>query len=312
ALAAGQIGAGQLRVITETMAALPGSVPEPARERAEADLAGHARDFDPRRLRLIASRLLATLDPDGPPPAEDPTPTTPVNGELWLRDRRDGRLGLQGWLDPEHGTMVRSLIEQLATRHPATDGGVPDTRTGPQRHADALIELCDRAGAAAEFPTTAGEPAHLTVTIDFDALRTSLGTATLDYGQQISAGDARRLACDCKLIPAVLGGDYEPLDVGRAQRTVPLGIRRALVARDRGCSFPGCGRPPRICDAHHVRHWADGGETSAQNCCLLCEMHHQQVHLQGWDVTIHGGRVEFRPPAIIDPDRRPLTNPLRR
>ena len=138
-----------------------------------------------------------------------------------------------------------------------------------------------------------------------------LGTATLDYGQLISTAAARRIACDCKLIPVLLGGDGEPLDVDRAQRSVPLGIRHALVARDRGCAFPGCNRPPGLCAAHHIVRWADDGVTSVQNCCLLCTMHHQQVHLQGWDITIHGGRVEFRPPAIIDPDRRPLTNPLR-
>ncbi|MGH3871368.1 MAG: DUF222 domain-containing protein [Pseudonocardiaceae bacterium] len=310
ALAEGQIGTGQLRVITETMVLIPTSVPEPARERVEADLAGHARDFDPRRLRIIAQRMLDVLDPDGPEPAEDPALVDLARGELWLKDRRDGRLGLEGWLDPEHGSMVRALIEQLAARRPVTDD-VPDDRSVPQRQADALIELCERARAADEFPSTAGEPPHLTVTIDWDALRTGLGTATLDYGQLISADVARRLACDGKLIPVVLGGDSEPLDVGRAMRTVPLGIRRALVARDRGCSFPGCNRPPRVCDAHHARHWADGGETSVHNCCLLCTMHHQQVHLQGWDITIQGGRVEFRPPAIIDPDRRPLTNPLR-
>ncbi|MGH3717811.1 MAG: DUF222 domain-containing protein [Pseudonocardiaceae bacterium] len=312
ALTAGEIGAGQLRVITETMAALPASIPEPARERVEADLAGYARDFDPRRLRIIAQHLLAVLDPDGPPPGEDPAPATPVRGELRLRDRRDGRLGVEGWLDPEHGAMVRALIEQLAARRPTTDDGVPDTRTVPQRQADALIELCDRARGAEGFPTTAGEPPHVTVTIDWDALRTALGTGLMDYGQPVSAGDARRLACDCKLIPVVLGGDSEPLDVGRAMRTVPLSIRRALVARDGGCTFPGCHRPPGLCAAHHVRHWADLGETTVGNCCLLCPTHHHQVHLQGWDITIHGGRVEFRPPAIIDPDRRPLTTPPRR
>jgi len=139
-----------------------------------------------------------------------------------------------------------------------------------------------------------------------------VGHATLDYGQRLSVTTVRRLSCDCKVIPAVLSGEGEPLDVGRAQRTVPLGIRRALAARDGGCTFPSCDRPPALCDGHHAIHWADGGTTSVNNCCLLCSRHHQQVHLQGWDVTIHGGRVEFRPPAIIDPDRRPLTNPLRR
>ncbi len=310
ALAAGQIGTGQLRVITEAMATLPNSVPESARERAETDLAGYAREFDPRRLRILAERIIATLDPDGPEPRDDPPPANPACGELWLRNRRDGRLGLEGWLDPEHGNLVRSLIEQLASRRPAA--GERDSRSIPQRQAEALIELCERARAAEEFPTTAGEPPHVTVTIDWDALRTGLGAATLDYGQLISAGDARRMACDCKVIPVVLGGDSEPLDVGRAMRTVPLGIRRALVARDGGCSFPGCDRPPGICAAHHVQHWIDDGETKVENCCLLCPMHHQQVHLQGWDITIQNGRVEFRPPAIIDPERRPLTNPLRR
>ncbi|MGH3865237.1 MAG: DUF222 domain-containing protein [Pseudonocardiaceae bacterium] len=115
---------------------------------------------------------------------------------------------------------------------------------------------------------------------DWDALRAGIGTATMDYGQLISARDARRLACDCKLIPVVLGGDSEPLDVGRAMRTVPLGIRRVLVARDRGCSFPGCDRLPGLCAAHHARHWANGGATSVANCRLLCPMHHQQVQLQ--------------------------------
>jgi len=174
ALAVGQIGTGQLRAITETMTILPASVPEPARERAEADLAGYARDFDPRRLHpLIAQRLIDTLDPDGPEPRDDPI-ATPVRGELWLRNRPRRTAGLEGWLDAEHGATVRSLIEQLTTRRPSTDDGIPDTRTVPQRQADALIELCDRARVADGFPTTGGEPPHLTVTIDWDALRTGV------------------------------------------------------------------------------------------------------------------------------------------
>ena len=315
ALAAGHLGAWQLRVIIETLAALPVSVPEPARAQVEADLARYGRDFAPRALRTIAQRIVATLDPDGPEPGgDDPAAGSPVRGELWLRDRRDGRLGLEGWLAPEHGAMVRSLIEQLAapSRNTEAADGVPDSRTVPQRHADALIELCERARASAEFPTSGGEPAHLTVLIDWEALRAGIGAATLDDGQLITATDARRLACDCRVIPVVLGADSEPLDVGRASRTTPRSIRRALIARDRRCCFPGCHRPPQFCDAHHVRHWVDGGDTSVGNCCLLCPMHHQQVHLQGWDIAIQGGQVEFRPPAIIDPDRRPLTNPLRR
>ncbi|MGH3792150.1 MAG: HNH endonuclease signature motif containing protein [Pseudonocardiaceae bacterium] len=85
----------------------------------------------------------------------------------------------------------------------------------------------------------------------------------------------RLAACDAKIIPVVLSGDSEPLDVGRAMRTVPLGIRRALVARDRGCTFPGCDRAPALCHAHHVLEWNNDGYTEVNNMCLLCPTHHR-------------------------------------
>jgi hypothetical protein len=237
ALTEGRIGTGQLRVIAETMTTLPASLPEPVRERAEADLAGYAADFDPRRLRTVAARLLAHLEPDGTAPSDHPAPAVPAHGELWLHPRRDGRLGLEGWLDAEHGAQLRSLIEQLATPRPHPDG-TRDTRSVPARQAGALIALAERARAAGDFPTAAGEPPHLTVTLDWEALRREVGTATLDHGQQIAASQLRRLACDAAIIPVLLGGDGEPLDVGRAMRTVPRGIRRALVARDRAAPSP--------------------------------------------------------------------------
>jgi hypothetical protein len=219
-------------------------------------------------------------------------------------------VGFDGWLGAEQGAVFRSLIEQLAAHRPV--GGAGDTRSVPARQADALAELCERASGSDEFPTTGDEPPHVSVLIDWDALRTGVGAATLDHGQQISAGAARRLACDAAILPVMLGTGSEPLDVGRVMRTVPRAIRRALVARDRGCAFPGCGRPPGLCAAHHVRHWADGGATSVGNCCLICPLHHRQIHLQGWDSTVDGGQVHFHPPPILDPDRKPLTNPLRR
>ena len=309
ALAAGEIGAGQVRVITEMMAAIPASVSAADRDAAEAELAGYARSFNPTSLHTISRHLLAHLDPDGPEPRDEPE-SDPGAGELRLRNRRDGRLGLEGFLEAEHGAAFRSLIDQLAGPRPASEG-IPDLRSTPQRNAEALLEICGLARAAEQCPSTGGEPAHLTVTIDWDALRTGLGLATLDYGTHISAAEARRWACDAKIIPVVLGGQSEPLDVGRAMRTVSLAIRRALVARDRGCAFPGCDRPPGMCQAHHALHWIDDGESNVENCVLLCETHHRHVHRTGWEVLIHPGHVEFIPPAIIDPNRTPLRNPLR-
>jgi hypothetical protein len=181
---------------------------------------------------------------------------------LW--DRRDGRLGLEGYLEPEHRAAFRSLIDQLAAPRPTTNA-IADTRSTAQRNADALLEICGLARAAQDCPSTAGEPPHLTVTIDWDALRTSLGVATLDYGTHLSASEARRWACDAQIIPVVMGGKSEPLDVGRAMRTVPLSIRRALITRDRGCVFPGCDHSSGMCQAHHCQHWVDGGETNVEN-----------------------------------------------
>ena len=101
------------------------------------------------------------------------------------------------------------------------------------------------------------------------------------------------MACDAKVIPAVLGGASEPLDVGRATRVIPPAIRRAVVLRDRTCRFPGCDRPQAWCDAHHVLHWSDGGPTSLQNLLLLCRAHHRSVH-EGFSVEMTKTGPVFR------------------
>ena len=132
----------------------------------------------------------------------------------------------------------------------------------------------------------------MTITIDWHALLTGLGIATLDYGTHISAAQARQWACDAKIIPVVMGGKSEPLDVGRAMRTVPLSIRRALVARDRGYVFPGCDRPPGMCQAHHRRHWINGDETTADNKTLArCTQSSPRV-----SATIRDPSTVRRPP----------------
>ena len=308
ALAAGEIGPAHVRLIIEMMDAVPASITAAQRAEVEADLARHARTFGPTELAKLGQRLLAHLDPDGPEPRDDNP--APAAGELRLWNRRDGTLGFEGWLDGEHGPQFQGLIDQLAKPRPLSRE-IPDLRSTDERQADALLDICGLARTAEACPTTGGEPPHVTVTIGWDALRTELGVALLDYGQHLTASHARRWACDCKIVPIVLGGESEPLDVGRISRTVPLGIRRALVIRDRGCAFPGCDRPPGRCDAHHVRHWVDGGETSLSNCVLLCPTHHRHVHGTGWDITVKPGHVEFIPPAILDPLRKPLRNPLR-
>jgi hypothetical protein len=106
------------------------------------------------------------------------------------------------------------------------------------------------------------------------------------------------------IIAAVLGASSQPLDIGQATRTVPAGIRRALIARDRNCAFPGCSVAPAWCHAHHCWFWADGGPTALSNLVLLCPAHHGLIHHSDWDVQ--GGSPDglptFTPPGWLSPD----------
>ena len=111
-----------------------------------------------------------------------------------------------------------------------------------------------------------------------------------------SAETSRRLACDASVVRIGHTSDGSVLDVGRKRRTIPPSVRRALEVRDRGCRFPGCGL--RFTDAHHIKHWADGGETRLENLLLLCGHHHRLLHEEGWNVEWWG---KDRQAAFIDP-----------
>jgi hypothetical protein len=101
------------------------------------------------------------------------------------------------------------------------------------------------------------------------------------------------LACDCSRVDVETSESGEILDVGRARRTIPSAIGRALWLRDGGCRVPGCGRKHHL-QAHHIEAWADGGKTSTSNLCLLCPSHHTLVHEGQLRVTICDGKLEFR------------------
>jgi hypothetical protein len=114
-------------------------------------------------------------------------------------------------------------------------------------------------------------------------------------GSHVSAETSRRLSCDAALVRVRHAAGGSILDVGRRTRTIPPALRRALEVRDRGCRFPGC--ESRFCDAHHVRHWGQGGETSLSNTVLLCAVHHRLVHEGGWRV----GWGALGEPVFLDP-----------
>lgn len=297
----GEVSSAHANVIERTIAELPDTLaPEVVRD-AEVLLAEQARQLDPRQLAIVARHLRARLDQDGLLREEQ---DAVASRELHLSQDRRGRTVLRGILDAEAGAALQGAIESLAAPRPATDGE-RDPRTPARRRADALVELVTLATSGGDLRTRGGERPHLTVTIGLDQLRAGAGSGELEWAGPITARSARRLACDSGVVPVVLGSRSEPLDVGRLSYTVPRPMHRALVARDGGCAFPGCDRPAPWCEAHHVRHWADGGETALDNLVLLCGHHHRVVHHDGWEVRISASRPEFLPPPWIDPTRRP-------
>ncbi|WP_462418522.1 HNH endonuclease signature motif containing protein [Kytococcus sp. Marseille-QA3725] len=132
-----------------------------------------------------------------------------------------------------------------------------------------------------------------------DAGPTSFAT-TFD-GSVLTPAQVRQAACDANILPAVLGSDSAPMDIGRASRTATPAQRAHLALRDGGCTFPGCDRPPGWCHAHHIKHWADGGATALANLALLCQRHHTVVHRDRLTATRDGDRWHWHPAEDPDP-----------
>ncbi len=129
------------------------------------------------------------------------------------------------------------------------------------------------------------------------------------YTPMMPPAQLRELACDAAVLPAVLGGQGQVLDLGRAQRTFTAAQRRALTIRDRGCTFPGCTVPATWCEAHHVIPWHQGGATDVSNGALCCLFHHTLADNSTWDIDTSTGIPLWRPPATVDPQRPLMRNP---
>ena len=221
--------------------------------------------------------------------------------EVWVDE--DGMLVVRGRLSPEVGAVVQRALEAASDRlyHDAEDKAEVSVS---QRRADALGLIAESALAADLDRGTAGDRYQVVVHVDADGLASDAeaGQSTLEDGIGVSAETSRRLACDASKVVMTHTRDGTVLDVGRKTRTIPPAIRRALTARDRRCRFPGC--EAYHCDAHHVRHWSDGGTTRLDNLLLVCRRHHRAVHEEGFTVelTDDGGARFFWP------DGRPLAD----
>jgi len=231
----------------------------------------------------------------------------------------DGMVVLRARLDPETGAAVLKALEQaeqvLYDRERETEDGLGDGAPVRQRRADALGLVAERALDGGLDKGNRSDRLQVVVHVDEEVLADpeAPGVSMLEDGTDVSAETSRRFACDAGKVVMKHDSQGRVLDVGRRTRSVPTAIRRALTARDEGCRFPGCGL--KHCEAHHLKHWANGGATSLDNLVLLCRRHHRAVHEEGYRVE-HSPDGELRffrpqgweipgvppsPPLIEDP-----------
>jgi 5-methylcytosine-specific restriction protein A len=272
----------------------------------EEQLAAKTDQYTPGELYAWGTRLVDALDQDGAEP--DDRPPARVN-ELHLTGNRDGGGKLKGRFD-DAGMFAAIAAVIDAKARPLTGD---DDRTAGERQAEALAEVCgyvlDHAPASV-VPECGGQRPHLNVLVRLEDLENRARAACLDFGGPVSPEALRMLCCDGAVVPIVMDGAGQPLDVGRITRAIPDGLRRAVAARDRGCAHPGCDRPPSWCECHHIVPWEHGGDTKLSNLAMLCRAHHRQIHSTEWICRIRGGLPEFIPPAWIDPQRRPRRKAL--
>jgi hypothetical protein len=192
----------------------------------------------------------------------------------------DGSLVLKCRLPAEMGALVLKALEGAVQelRHDVSAETSQERPTPSARRADALVAIAESFLKHGLEDLSGGDRQQIVVHVDAETLRDgAVGRCELEDGPSLPAETARRLACDASVVAILEDADGNPLDVGRKTRSIPPALRRALRARDRGCRFPGCPNT-RYLDGHHVRHWAQGGETKLDNLISLCRFHHRQVH----------------------------------
>jgi hypothetical protein len=202
---------------------------------------------------------------------------------LWWHTDTDGSLVLRGRLPAEVGALfvraLRAAVDSLPIpKDVSAETSPDDLHRSRKRRVEALATMAESFLANGPRDISGSDRQQIVVHVDAETLKHGhAGRCELEQGPSMAAETARRLACDASVVTIIENEKCEPLNVGRKTRTIPPGIRRALNARDKGCRFPGC-TFKRYVDGHHVKHWADGGETNISNLVTLCRFHHRFVH----------------------------------
>ena len=320
AAAAGAVLPSQAEAITSVLADLPRAFDQATIAQGQELMVGFAASHDAAALRRLTAHLVEVLAPDT---ADMLEAARLERQERAARARRHlefvgdghGNVHIRGCLPTADAEPFIRIIDSYAAadKRATLEARDPlaELVTPTMRRADALVTMINRHSQQALAPTNGGDRPRIVITMSYDKLAktaTDNGLLTghlIGSNEPLPAGVLRRLLCDADLLPAVLGGRSEILDVGRTQRLVTGPIRAALELRDGGCVFPGCDKPPQDCHAHHIVPWWAGGSTSLANLVLVCAHHHGIIE-PSHDPTADRWKVQLQPdqPAHIIPPRR--------
>ncbi|MEJ7635002.1 DUF222 domain-containing protein [Aeromicrobium sp.] len=317
----GEITTEQAKVIAVAITTLPEWFGSEERSDAEAVMLSHSPDLTLEELKRLGNHIIEVLDPDGADEIigkqlADQEKRAFLGTRLQLTDGGEGVTRIKGQIPTAQAGMLRTALEALASprRRTLLDreqyGGHGDAALGHPDHAQrlgwAFVELVEHLPQD-KLPQAGGLPASVTIETTLEALRTELGKAGVSCGTEISASQARRLACNARIIPIVMDGDSKILDMTPAKRLHDRYERHAIVKRDGGCCWKGCERPPAWCEVHHPEPYAGGGPTTVDNGALFCFIHHHLLHDADWHARLASdGVIEVIPPERIDAQRRPL------
>ncbi len=323
AVAAGEVSAEKAAIISRGLKTVDRVGFDPADIAVgEKLLVDDAKLFPPEELKILTQRVVDTIDPDGSRPDDQ---RQYDRRHLELHPTRDGGYAGRFRLTAGCGAKLIALLRPLSrirVDDPYGDGASGDRtgeqvsaralkvdeRTFGQRQHDALEECCNRLMREGSVHENHA-PVTLIVTVDETDLKNRSGHATTTSGALIATGTALEVADQAEIYTAVLDSKGVPLRMGRTKRCATRHQTMALIARDIGCSFPGCRQSAEYCERHHVVPWADGGSTDLDNLTLLCIYHHHNFLQRGWIITMNAdGIPEWRPPTWVDPTQKPLIN----
>ncbi|RNL65022.1 HNH endonuclease [Nocardioides marmoriginsengisoli] len=309
ALSAGEISAEHAAVIVHADRQLPARVTLEQRVVVERALVEKARVLSPGSLRKAARRALAAVEADVAVVdahehqiVSDQEAHARARTRLSLHDNDDGTVTGHFTIPVLQGHLLRKILETItaprrarvgATRAQSGHSAVRSLGADWDRaRGEAFCELLEHLPTDHLHPKTA---ATLVVTVGLDTLRGTLKVARLDTDETITAGEARRLACNSRLLPVVLGGASLPLDLGRSARLFTEAQRTALGTRHTTCAADGCERPFAWTELHHREPWTRHGPTDLDNAIPLCRFHHQRIHDQHYEhAETSDGSIAFR------------------